>query len=56
MNNEIKDLREELSKVNRNGSVPKHKAVVTTSNYEIVFLRIKIMSVYTDIMTRLFRH
>jgi len=36
MNNEIKDLREELSKVNKNGSVPTHKAVVTTSNYEIV--------------------
>ena len=39
MNNEIKDLREELSKVNRNGSVPTHKAVVTTSNYEIVIFK-----------------
>jgi len=36
MSNEITDLREELSKVNRNGSVPMHKAVVTTSNYDIV--------------------
>ena len=39
MNNEIKDLREELSKVNRNGSVPSHKAVVTTSNYEMVIFK-----------------
>lgn len=39
MNNEIKDLREELSKVNRNGSVPTHKAVVTTSNYDIVIFK-----------------
>jgi len=39
MNNEIKDLREELSKVNKNGSVPTHKAVVTTSNYEIVIFK-----------------
>jgi len=36
MNAEIQALREELSKVNRNGSVPTHKAVVTTSNYDIV--------------------
>ena len=36
MSNEIKNLREELSKVNRNGSVPTHKAVVTTSNYDII--------------------
>lgn len=36
MNSEIKDLREELSKVNRNGSVPTHKAVVTTANYDII--------------------
>ena len=36
MNSEIKDLREELSKVNRNGSVPTHKAVVTTTNYDII--------------------
>ena len=36
MSNEIKELREELSKVNRNGSVPTHKAVVTTSNYDII--------------------
>lgn len=39
MNSEIKDLREELSKVNRNGSVPSHKAVVTTSNYDIVIFK-----------------
>jgi MerR family transcriptional regulator/heat shock protein HspR len=39
MNNEIKALREELSKVNRNGSVASHKAVVTTSNYEIVIFK-----------------
>jgi MerR family transcriptional regulator/heat shock protein HspR len=36
MSQEIKDLREELTKVNRNGLVPTHKAVVTTSNYDIV--------------------
>ena len=36
MNTEIQDLREELSKVNRNGSVPTHKAVVTTSNYDVI--------------------
>jgi len=36
MSNEIKELREELSKVNRNGSVPTHKSVVTTSNYDII--------------------
>jgi len=36
MNAEIQDLREELSKVNRNGSVPSHKAVVTTTNYDII--------------------
>ncbi len=36
MSNEIKELREELSKVNKNGSVPTHKAVVTTGSYDIV--------------------
>jgi len=36
MNAEIQSLREELSKVNRNGSVPSHKAVVTTTNYDII--------------------
>ncbi|MBD3793690.1 MAG: helix-turn-helix transcriptional regulator [Campylobacterales bacterium] len=36
MNKEINTLREELSKVNHNGSVPTHKAVVTTSNYDII--------------------
>jgi MerR family transcriptional regulator/heat shock protein HspR len=39
MNSEIKELREELSKVNRNGSVPTHKAVVTTSNYDVVIFK-----------------
>jgi len=39
MNQEIKDLREELNKVNRNGSVPTHKAVVTTSNYDIILFK-----------------
>lgn len=36
MTQEIDSLREELSKVNRNGSVPTHKSVVTTSNYDII--------------------
>ena len=36
MSEEIKGLREELSKVNRNGSVPTHKAIVTTNNYDII--------------------
>ncbi len=36
MNEEIKDLREALSKTNRNGSVPMNKAVVTTTNYDII--------------------
>ena len=36
MTEEIDALRTELSKVNRNGSVPTHQAVVTTSNYDIV--------------------
>ena len=39
MSVEIKDLREELSKVNKNGSVPTHKAIVTTSNYDIVIFK-----------------
>ena len=39
MSNEIKELREELSKVNKNGSVPTHKAVVTTGNYDIVIFK-----------------
>ena len=39
MSNEIKELREELSKVNKNGSVPTHKAVVTTSTYDIVIFK-----------------
>jgi len=36
MNEEIENLREALSQVNRNGSVPSHKAIVTTTNYDIV--------------------
>ncbi len=36
MSAEIEDLREELSKVNKHGSVPTHKAIVTTNNYDIV--------------------
>jgi MerR family transcriptional regulator/heat shock protein HspR len=36
MTEEIDALREELSKVNRNGLVPKHKSVVTTSSYDII--------------------
>ncbi len=39
MSNEIKELREELSKVNKNGSVPTHKAVVTTGSYDIVIFK-----------------
>ena len=36
MREEIDNLRTELSKVNRNGSVPTHQAVVTTTNYDII--------------------
>ena len=36
MSKEIESLREELSKVNRNGSVPTHKSVVTTGSYDII--------------------
>ena len=36
MNAEILELREELSKTNHNGSVQPIKAVVTTSNYDII--------------------
>ncbi len=39
MSNEIKELREELTKVNKNGIVPIHKAVVTTGNYDIVIFQ-----------------
>ena len=39
MSEEIKNLREELSKVNRNGSVPTHKAIVTTNNYDIIIFK-----------------
>jgi MerR family transcriptional regulator/heat shock protein HspR len=36
MNSEILELREALSKTNRNGSVQPSKAVVTTGNYDII--------------------
>jgi len=37
MSKEINELRNELSKVNRNGSVPINKSVVTTTNsYDII--------------------
>ncbi|MBL0721706.1 MAG: helix-turn-helix transcriptional regulator [Sulfurovum sp.] len=36
MQSEIEQLRLELSKVNRNGSVHSSKAIVTTNNYEII--------------------
>jgi len=39
MQKEIDQLREELSKVNRNGSVPSNKAVVTTTNYDIIIFK-----------------
>jgi len=39
MENEIDALREELSKVNRNGLVPRHKSVVTTSSYDIIIFK-----------------
>ncbi len=36
MSEEIEVLREELSKVNRNGSVPLNKSVVKTATYDII--------------------
>jgi len=39
MEEEIKQLRVELSKVNHNGSVHSSKALVTKSNYEIVIFK-----------------
>jgi MerR family transcriptional regulator/heat shock protein HspR len=39
MEREIESLREELSKVNRNGSVPTHKSMVTTSSYDIIIFK-----------------
>jgi MerR family transcriptional regulator/heat shock protein HspR len=36
MQNEIELLRNELSKVNRNGSVPINKALVKASAYDII--------------------
>jgi len=39
MSQEIEYLREELSKINRNGSVPTHKSVVATGNYDIIIFK-----------------
>jgi len=39
MSQEIENLHEELSKVNRNGSVPTHKSVVATGNYDIIIFK-----------------
>ncbi len=39
MEEEIKQLQAELSKVNRNGSVHSSKALVTKSSYEIVIFK-----------------
>jgi MerR family transcriptional regulator/heat shock protein HspR len=36
MSKEIEELREELSKVNRNGSVPLNKSVVKATTYDII--------------------
>jgi len=36
MQNEIDTLKDELSRVNRNGSVPTNKALVTKSSYDII--------------------
>jgi len=36
MEEEIAQLRDELSKVNRNGSVQSNKAIVTKSSYDII--------------------
>ncbi len=39
MQKEIDQLREELSKVNRNGSVHSSKSLVTTSAYDIIIFK-----------------
>jgi len=39
MSKEIEELREELSKVNRNGLVPLNKSVVKTTSYDIVIFK-----------------
>jgi MerR family transcriptional regulator/heat shock protein HspR len=39
MTKEIEELREELSKVNRNGLVPLNKSVVKTTTYDIVIFK-----------------
>jgi MerR family transcriptional regulator/heat shock protein HspR len=36
MQKEIDQLKDELSNVNRNGSVPTNKALVTKSSYDII--------------------
>jgi len=36
MSKEIEELREELSKVNRNGSVPLNKSMVKATTYDII--------------------
>jgi MerR family transcriptional regulator/heat shock protein HspR len=36
MQREIEQLKDELSSVNRNGSVPTNKALVTKSSYDII--------------------
>ena len=36
MQREIDQLKDELSSVNRNGSVPTNKALVTKSSYDII--------------------
>jgi MerR family transcriptional regulator/heat shock protein HspR len=39
MSSEIEELREELRKVNRNGSVPLNKSVVKTATYDIIIFK-----------------
>ena len=39
MEKEIEFLRDELRKVNRNGSVPMHKSIVTTDTYDIIIFK-----------------
>ncbi len=39
MEKEIEFLRDELRKVNRNGSVPTHKSIVTTDTYDIIIFK-----------------
>ena len=39
MEKEIELLRDELQKVNRNGSVPINKSIVATGNYDIIIFK-----------------